>query len=63
MSELRWGDVLCAAIDACCAAGPGKPVSASDLPTLIPELLSVRGDMESAYSPCPSPSHRRTRDE
>lgn len=61
MSELRWGDVLCAAIDACLAAGPNKLVSASDLPTLIPEILSVRGDMESAYSPCPSP--RRTRDE
>ncbi|MFD2441695.1 hypothetical protein ACFSS8_19265 [Paracoccus kondratievae] len=63
MSELRWGDVLCAAIDACCAAGPNKLVSASDLPTLIPEILSVRGDMESAYSPTPATGERAMSDD
>lgn len=47
---MRWGDVLCAAMDACAAGGIDREVEADDLPRLIQQILAVRGNMGATYS-------------
>lgn len=46
---MTWGDVLCAAIDACAAGGTDREVDPKDLPDMIPKILEVRGDARSTY--------------
>lgn len=50
MSELRWGDVLCAAIDACCAGGTDTTVEDHELPYMIRAILGVRGGAQATRS-------------
>jgi len=47
---VTWGDVLCAAIDACLSGGPSREVDPKDLPALVQDILSVRGDAKSTYA-------------
>ena len=44
---MRWGDVLIAAIDACCAAGPDAEVQPEKLAEKIEQLTARSGGMES----------------
>jgi hypothetical protein len=46
MADLRWGDVLVAAIDACCARGCDDPVCPDELSRLVLELREVSGGMD-----------------
>lgn len=46
---MTWGDVLCAAIDACRSGGISREVDPKALPDLIPQILSVTGDEKSTY--------------
>lgn len=41
--ELTWGDVLRAAIDACCAAGTDATVEDHELPHMVRAILGARG--------------------
>ena len=46
---MTWGDVLCAAICACSAAGSDKEVSPKDLPAMVAKILAKTGDAKSVY--------------
>ena len=46
MSELRWGDVLVAAIDACCVAGVDETVTKDHLAQVVADLTALSGGME-----------------
>lgn len=48
--ELTWGDVLCAAMDACCAAGTDTTVEDHELPYMIRAILGVRGGAQATRS-------------
>ena len=40
--EITWGDVMTAAMDACCAAGVDKPVRLKTLISDIKKIIAVR---------------------
>lgn len=48
MPDLRWGDILVAAIDACCVVGAEQTVTDDDIVRCLRELTERSGGMEGA---------------
>jgi hypothetical protein len=46
MSDLRWGDVLIAALDACCVVGVDETVQSDCLAQVVSELTANSGGMD-----------------
>lgn len=46
INAIRWGDVLCAALDACCVIGPDEMVDRDSLLICIDQLNKISGGMD-----------------
>lgn len=49
--KLTWGDVLCAAMDACCSVGQDEPVNEARLLKDIKTITQLTGGKNAAYKP------------